>query len=523
MKLDILFINANSSEVNYQDLAKFYSAIETPIWAGMLANSVRSKKYLTAILDCEAERIDTADSAKRICELRPRIACFVVYGQNPNDGSPRMEGAVATSRLVKQIDENIKILFVGPHMAALPREVLATEDSVDFICQNEGVYTIHNLLKVTNLNDENLLSKVKGLGYRSKHFKKANFLKLLETNLESASGIILNEPEEIVPKKSLEQDLPGIAWDLLPNITSYRTSGWHSWSNNCEVSPFASVYTSLGCPYKCQFCMINIINRKNNAIGIASDDSNIFRFWNPDFMIQQFDKLAEMGIKNIKIADELFVLNPNHFLTLSKLIIERGYNFNIWCYSRVDTCKPAYLETLKKAGVNWLALGIENPNQSLRREFVKGGFEEIKVVDLIKNIRGAGINIIGNYIYGLPPDTHESMKETLDFALSNLTEAFNIYPAQALPGSPLYLEARKEGWKLPDRYAGYSMLSYYTQNTSNKQLTAQEILKARDQAFMIYHKNTEYLKMLETKFGIHARMNVESMTKISLKRKILGD
>jgi hypothetical protein len=64
--------------------------------------------------------------------------------------------------------------------------------------------------------------------------------------------------------------------------------------------------------------MINIINRKNNAVGIASDDSNVFRFWNPDFMIQQFDKLAEMGVKNIKIADELFVLNPNHFLTLSK-------------------------------------------------------------------------------------------------------------------------------------------------------------------------------------------------------------
>lgn len=523
MKLDILFVNTNSSEINYQDLAKLYSAIETPIWAGMLANSVRKKGYSTAILDCEAERIDTQDSAKKIHDINPKIACFVVYGQNPNDGSPRMEGATATSKILKLLNPDIKILFVGPHMAALPREVLATEPSIDFICQNEGVYTILNLLKVENLNDDKQLSRVKGLGYRSKTFSKFKIISYLEKSLENNTEIILNEPEEVVPKKMLEEDLPGIAWDLLPHPNKYRTSGWHSWTNNSEPAPFASVYTSLGCPYKCQFCMINIINRKNNSAGIASDDSNVFRFWSPEFMIQHFDKLAEYGVKNIKIADELFVLNPNHFLTLSKLIIERAYNFNIWCYSRVDTCKPIYLDTLKKAGVNWLALGIENPNQMLRREFVKGGFEEVRVKDLIKDIRQAGINIIGNYIYGLPPDTNESMKETLDFALSNLTEAFNIYPAQALPGSPLYIEARKQNWKLPDRYAGYSMLSYFTQNTSNKNLSAEEILKARDEAFMIYHKNPEYLKLLETKFGVRARINVENMTKIVLKRKILGD
>jgi radical SAM superfamily enzyme YgiQ (UPF0313 family) len=230
-----------------------------------------------------------------------------------------------------------------------------------------------------------------------------------------------------------------------------------------------------------------------------------------------------MGVTNIKIADELFVLNPNHFLELCKLIKERGHKFNFWAYSRVDTCKPQYLEALKDAGVNWLALGIENPNQSLRREFVKGGFEEVKVVDLIKDIRNAGINVIGNYIFGLPPDTHESMKDTLEFALGNLTEAFNIYPAQALPGSPLYLHAVKNGYKLPDRYAGYSMLSYYTQNTPNDNLTAAEIVKARDDAWEAYHRNPNYLELLQNKFGIKARQSVEDMLKIKLKRKILGD
>ena len=145
-------------------------------------------------------------------------------------------------------------------------------------------------------------------------------------------------------KKFLEKDLPGIAWDLLPNLSSYRTAGWHSWSNNSEKQPFAALYTSLGCPYTCSFCMINIINRTDNSDNISSQDSNIFRWWSPEFIITQFDYFAKQGVKNVKIADELFVLNPNHFMKICDLIIERKYNFNIWAYSRIDTCKPQYLD-----------------------------------------------------------------------------------------------------------------------------------------------------------------------------------
>ena len=121
----------------------------------------------------------------------------------------------------------------------------------------------------------------------------------------------------------MEIDLPGVAWDLLPKFDKYRTAGWHSWSNDSEKQPFAALYTSLGCPYKCSFCMINIINRVDPSEGITSDKSNSFRWWSPDFIIKQFDYFAKNGVKNIKIADELFVLNPNHFLAICKLIIDR--------------------------------------------------------------------------------------------------------------------------------------------------------------------------------------------------------
>ena len=84
--------------------------------------------------------------------------------------------------------------------------------------------------------------------------------------------------------------------------------------------------------------MINIINRTDSGESITSENSNLFRWWSPDFIIKQFDHFAASGVKNIKIADELFVLNPRHFEAICDLIIEREYEFNIWAYSRVDTC-----------------------------------------------------------------------------------------------------------------------------------------------------------------------------------------
>lgn len=524
-KLDVLFINANSSKINYQQLSEKFSAIETPIWAGMLANHTRKNGFSTLILDCEALRIDTEDSAKLIVDLNPRLAVFVVQGQNPNDSTPKMEGCTATSKMVKELNSNQKILFVGPHVSALPRETLAFESSIDFIAQNEGVYTISNLLKIEDLEDTLYLSKVKGLGYRSKEFniKNMNPLNLTEKELVKNSKIILNDPEILVPKDLLSIDLPGIAWDLLPDPTKYRTSSWHSWTNDTNSSPFVSLYTSLGCPYQCSFCMINILNRTDNSPGIVSSDSNIYRQWDPEFIIKQFDKLAEMGVKNIKIADELFLFNKKHFLKLSSLLKERDYGFNIWCYSRVDTCKKEYLEPLKEAGVNWLALGIENPDQVLRKDFVKGGFQEIRILDLIKEIQSADISVGGNYIFGLPPDTKESMQNTLNFALENFTEYVNFYPSQALPGSPLYKKAVEKGWKLPERYSGYSMLGYHTENLRNDQLTSEEILQFRDKAYDIYWSDARVLEKMKSKFGNKCIENLMETNKIKLKRKIFGD
>ena len=501
---DILFVHPNASEKIYQGLAKNNAAIEPPIWAAMLANSVRTKGHRPEILDAEVEGLDYLSAAKRITEYKAKIVCFVVYGQQPSASSQNMEGATATARELKDLAPDTFVVFVGGHVAALPLETMKKETFIDAVCQNEGVYTLHALLSLSKLNPTEL-KRVPGLVYRD------------------GDDIIMNESSPIVAREDLEHELPGMAWDLLPSLNRYRTAGWHSWSNNTEKQPFAAIYTSLGCPYKCSFCMINIINRTKQGPNVSSEDSNSFRWWSPEFIIKQFDHIAAQGVRNVKIADELFVLNPNHFGKICDLIIERGYDFNIWAYSRVDTCKPKYLEKLAKAGVKWLGLGIENPNNELRKEIHKDGFQEVKVLDLINNIRDAGINIGGNYIFGLPFDTKESMQATLDFALENPTEMTNMYSAMAYPGSPLHNQARLFGTELPSTYSGYSQHSYDTLNLSNENLTSAEILAFRDKAFDTYHASHKYMELVKDKFGNKAVNELNETKKIKLDRKLLGD
>ena len=502
---DILFVHPNASEKIYQGLAKNNAAIEPPIWAAMLANSVRTKGHRPEILDAEVEGLDYLSAAKRITEYKAKVVCFVVYGQQPSASSQNMEGATATARELKNLAPDTFIVFVGGHVAALPMETMDKETCIDAVCQNEGVYTLHALLSLSKIDDVEL-KRVPGLVFRDRD----NF-------------VHMNESSAIVAKEDLEQDLPGMAWDLLPPLSRYRTAGWHSWSNNTEKQPFAALYTSLGCPYKCSFCMINIINRTKQGPNVTSQDSNTFRFWSPEFIIKQFDEIARQGVRNVKIADELFVLNPRHFEAICDLIIQRGYDFNIWAYSRVDTCKPKYLAKLEKAGVKWLGLGIENPNNELRKEIHKEGFQDVKVLDLINNIRDAGINVGGNYIFGLPYDTKESMEATLQFAIENPTEMANFYSAMAYPGSPLYNQARIFGQELPSTYSGFSQHSYDTLNLGNNHVSSSEILAFRDKAWDTYHSSEKYLNLLENKFGQKARDELDSTKTIKLKRKLLGD
>jgi radical SAM superfamily enzyme YgiQ (UPF0313 family) len=506
MALDILFVNADSSKEAYQGLANTFSAVEPPTWSLLLAQSCRSKGFEVAILDCVAENFTHQEAVARIDSLKPRLVLFVVYGQNPNSGTTNMIGNTQCCMLLKECHPEYVTAFVGSHTSALPKEVLSLS-FVDIVLLNEGVYALHNLL-ASDLDAD--LRKVKGIGYK-----------------EESGKLVLNPPEAVVPTERMDIDLPGYAWDLLPfkskPLDMYRSHYWHAGYEDSNRTPFAAIYTSLGCRYKCDFCMINIVNRVDSTDSVVASDSARMRFWSPDFVLKQLKQLNELGASRIRLSDEMFFLDQRYFEPLLNGVINEGLDLHMWSYTRVDTVRERYLELFRKAGIEWLGVGIEAGNREIRREVSKGTFKVEDISQIVSLIRRFDINVGANYIFGFPDDNLESMKETLSLALELCTEFANFYPCQALPGSTLYRTAISEGWELPDSYSGYAFLSYDSFPLRTRHLSATEVLEFRDEAWSTYFSYGPFLDLVERKFGPAQRENVIKLSRVKLKRKLLGD
>ena len=489
--IDVVLVNPGSRAAVYQKLGDELSAIEPPSLAGLFATYLRRNDLSVAIVDAPAHNLSPQAVADLIKEqYRPVLIVMVVYGFQPSASTQNMPAAGETCAALKTVMPDCRILMTGTHPAALPERTLR-EERIDFVCDREGPETILGVTRSLKSGARSFTG-IPSLWYK-------------------VGGVIMSNPAgELM--ENLDEEMPGVAWDLLP-MDKYRAHNWHCFDHIFDRQPYVSMHTSLGCPYKCSFCCIN-----------APFGKPSYRMWSPEAVIKEIDLLVtQYGVKNIKFVDEMFVLNPRHVLGICDHIIERGYDLNIWAYARVDTVKDAFLEKLQKAGFRWLAPGIESGSKMVRDGVEKGRFGSIDIIETVRKIQDAGINVIGNYIFGLPDDTHESMQETLDLALEANCEFANFYCAMAYPGSKLYNMALEKNWELPSSWIGYSQHSYECLPLRTEVLSAAEVLKFRDEAFTRYFTDANYLALVERKFGKDVVQHLNEMTKIKLRRKILGD
>jgi len=487
---DVLFVNPNAKKQVYGILASELAGIEPPLWCGLKAAYLRDKDFKVKIIDAEGENLSPKNTAKKITNENPLYVDIVVMGLNPSASStPKMVAVKELISEIRSVKPDMKIMLSGLHPSALPRRTLKEEDT-DFICVGEGLKTDLELAKTLKSGHNNF--NIKGLWYKKE------------------DEIISNGRSEVI------QDLdsiPFIAWDLL-DLNIYRAHNWHCFQDIKNRSPYAIVYTSLGCPFNCSYCNIHTMYEEKPGI----------RFRSPEKFVEELELLSKKyHVKNIKILDELFVLNEKRVNKICDLIIEKNLDFNIWAYARVDTVNFPILKKLKQAGVNWLCYGIESGSKKVRDNVHKDQFGQNQIRSAMKMTKEAGIYIIGNFMFGLPEDDLESMQETLNLARELKCEYVNFYTVMAYPGSQLYNESIKKDLRMPDSWIGFSQLSCETVPLPSKYLSSEEILAFRDRAFIEYYENPEYLQMIKEKFGEESVYHIEMMLSHDIHRNILGN
>lgn len=480
---DILLIKPGSQRQIYENLSKFkLTAIEPPLWTAIIAGYLRGLGYGVEVLDAEAENLSYDQAAQHAVNLKPALTVLMVSGSNPSASTTNMTGASAIVSNIRELAPTMKTAFAGLHPSALPLQTM-TEEAADFVIQGEGFQTFPTLLDALHAKSD--IDDIPGLWHRKNgRIIQPIFPALLE-NLNS---------------------LPRPAWDMLPML-KYRAHNWHCFDNISARQPYAVIYTSLGCPFKCSFCCINSLF-----------NTNTIRYREPKSVIDEIDFLVNSyGVKNIKLMDEMFAMNEKRIAAICDPIIERGYDLNIWAYARVNTVTPFMLEKMKAAGINWLAYGFESGSKRVIEDVSKG-YKTDQVMTVVEQTKANDIAICSNFIFGLPEDDYASMHDTLTLMTEINAEWTNIYCAMAYPGSKLYTTALENGWPLPETWQAYSQYARNSKPLPTRYLTSAQILAFRDYAFNVYYKSPRYLNMIRTRFGQETMNHIIEMSSQQLVR-----
>ena len=230
-QLDVLIVSAPAREGVYGKLSEF-AAIEIPVWAGLIAAYLERQGYAVELLDAEVEQLTARATAAYINEAAPRLAVFPVYGQQPSASTQCMPAAEAVAR---GVDPSIPTLCLGTHPSALPERTLR-EGPWTFVVQGEGPHTIVKML-------ENLRREMPAHGSIFTNDFQWPMGLISKSGGYSRFGRAPNIAD-------LDAELGDRGFRFFGDLNRYRAHDWHAFGYSTR-SPYASLQTSLGCPFKC--------------------------------------------------------------------------------------------------------------------------------------------------------------------------------------------------------------------------------------------------------------------------------
>jgi len=280
------------------------------------------------------------------------------------------EEAESIAKLIKTLNPRIKIISGGPHSSIMPKEVL--NGSFDIAVIGEGEITLKNILL------QKPFKSIKGIAYKEKN------------------KIKINPPQELI--ENLDS-LP------MPDYSVFNIKEYHTPRINCKKNPIAAIETSRGCVYNCIYCNNKVFGR-------------CFRAKSAKRTVDEIEHILKFGFKEIHVWDDGFSTDLNRAKDICKEILKRKLKvtWNIYNGLRVDRIDRELLFLLKKSGCYRISLGVESGNQSILNRINKGTkVEDIKKAFKIAN--EVGIDTVAFCIIGLPDETEETMKQTIDLIL----------------------------------------------------------------------------------------------------------
>lgn len=329
-----------------------------PISLGYIAASLASHNIESVIGEIDAvTSLTDREIVKFILKFKPDVIGLAVYQVN-------IRLAVQLAKLFKKCDPSIVVVIGGPQATFMPGKALAKMPAVDVIIRGEGETVLPAL--VNCLARQGDIAKVKGIVFRGE------------------DGIYETKAAPLVRN--------------LDTFPSPYQMGVFRWSDHSG----AAMLTSRGCTYNCGFCYTPAAFRRK------------IRTHSTRRVLDDMNACIRNGIRRFFFADPSFTFDKKLVRAIMQGIIKKRWKVEIWCETRSDLVDAPLLSLMAKAGVKYIAYGLESVDDDVNKALNKR-IDLRQFAETIRMTQSAGIEPEVFTLYGLPKQTRDSALRTLRF------------------------------------------------------------------------------------------------------------
>ena len=411
-KIDILFINPPSSiseRYGKEDMGEVGGDL-IPLGMASLAAYIREKGFGVGVLDCPTLKIDNKKVYEIIVKKDPAIIGFSTTTYS-------LSRAIELAKEVREKLPNKLTVIGGSHANVAGIETAGDYDVFDIVAYGlDGEYIAHDIVKK----------------FKEKQYSRKEFIsdyKMLENKkriiYKKNNKIFKNQPRENI---SNLDDLPLPARDLFP------MERYIPLPNQYKKLPLTNMVVIRGCPYFCSFC---------DQAGTGA------RRRSPQKVIEEIkDCVEKYGIKEISFWDDTMSYHKKWMREFLELLIKENLDLVWSCYAAVNTVDKEILQLMYKAGCWNIFYGYETAIEELAENIQTNrknkNFERMKKV--AKWTKEVGIEVRGSFLIGLPGETPELAKQTIQNAIELDPDYAQFTLVCPYPGTKLAKEIEAGKW-----------------------------------------------------------------------------
>jgi len=349
-------------------------------------------KHNVSVIDSQVGNLDYSSLKARVVSIQPDIVGITAMTMT-------MVDVINTAKIVKEINNTIKVVLGGPHVNLFPDETIKLKN-VDYLVLGEGEAVFVDFINA--VDNKTKLEEIPGLVFEN-------------------NGKIINTGQR--PMISDLDKLPFPARHLVPykKYTSLLSKG----------SVVTTIFTSRGCPFKCSFCSRPHLGK-------------IFRARSSVNVVDELEACTKLGIYEFLIYDDTFTVNRGRVIDICNEIIRRKLNIGWDIRARVDTVDEEVIVHLKKAGCQGIHYGVEAGTDKILRILNKG-ITISQVREIFNLTRKYRIPILAYFMIGIPEETLEDIYQTFKVMKDLNPDYVHITILTPFPGTNIYFDGLRNG------------------------------------------------------------------------------